>query len=374
MEKDERESAPQRLLSLDALRGFDMIFILGFAGVVSGLASWVFGGDGGWLAEQMRHAEWVGFRHHDTIFPLFIFLAGVSYPFSCAASRAKGLSTSAIVWKATRRMFALVLLGLVYNGILSFDFANQRWPSVLARIGIAWYGAAMLHLFVRSFKARAVIAVLLLVGYWALCFFLVAPDAPDGTGPFSDAGCFVGYVDRLLLPGKFAGRYFDAEGIMSVISAVPLAMAGMFAGELVRTNSASGGRNALILAGAAAAFAVATFAWMPWCPVIKRMWTPTFITASVAYSCAMFALFYWVVDVRRWRWWVFPFQIVGMNAIAAYMFRRIVPVEPIAKFIFGGLVSFAPDAGAKMLNAAASLAVIWLFLWFLHRKSIFLKV
>ena len=363
-----------RLWSLDALRGFDMMFLMGFGGIVYELSALVCGTNEGWLGLQMKHVAWEGFRHHDTIFPLFIFLSGVSFPFSHAAAVARGLGRRAVVLKATKRLLLLFLLGLVYNGALSLDVDRIRYASVLARIGCAWYGAAILYLLVKSVRWRLAISVALLVGYWAVCFFLTAPDAPTGAGPFSEAGCFVGYVDRLLLPGKFASKHLDPEGLLSVSPSVSLAMSGMFAGELVAKKGLAGGRKAALLAAASAILLVVTLLWMPWCPVVKKIWTPTFVTASAAYSFALFALFYWVVDVLGFRRWTFPLRVIGMNAITVYLLYRIVPVRDVARFFFGGVISLFPGAFSHLLLNVAILSTGWLILLFLYRKGAFLKV
>lgn len=373
MEKPMKDNAG-RLLSLDALRGFDMFFLIGFGGILFELSALVSGTRDAWLGLQMKHVAWEGFRQHDTIFPLFIFLAGVSFPFSHAASLARGLGRGSIVLKATKRLVLLFLLGLVYNGALALDFDKIRWASVLARIGCAWYGAALLYLFVRSVRVCAMMALGLLVGYWAVCFFLMAPDAVEGATSFSEAGCFTGYVDRLFLPGRFAGKHLDPEGLLSVFPSVSLAMSGMFAGELVASRNVSGNRKALLLFGGAVVFAAVTFAWQPWCPIIKKIWTPTFITASIAYSLALFALFYWVVDVLGFRRWTFPFRVIGMNAITIYLLYRIVPVPAVAKFFFGGVISLFPDSYAGILTNLSILCVGWSVLFFLYRKKTFLRV
>lgn len=351
-----------------------MMFLMGFSGVVYGLSALIAGTNDNWLGQQMHHVPWEGFRQRDTIFPLFIFLAGVSFPFSCSAAFARGVGRGGVALKALKRMVLLFLLGLVYNGALQLDPDKIRYASVLARIGCAWFGAAMLYLFVKGPLVRFVIALSVLVGYWAVCFFVGAPDAPAGAGTFSEAGCFTGYVDRLLLPGKCAGKHLDPEGILSVLPSISLAMFGVAAGELVSRKDLSGNRKAALLAGAAIVSAAVTFAWMPWCPVIKKIWTPTFITASVAYSAALFALFYWIVDVRGFRSWTFPLRVIGMNAITVYLFYRIVSVSSIAKFFFGGVISLFPDQVSGLLLNVAILSTGWMVLYFLYRKNVFLKV
>ncbi len=365
---------PERLLSLDALRGFDMMFLMGMGGMLYELSALMCGTHDGWLGLQMKHVAWEGFRHHDTIFPLFIFLAGVSFPFSCAAATARGVMRGGLVLKATKRLMLLFLLGLVYNGVFALDFGNIRYASVLARIGCAWYGAALLHLFVKELKIRFLIAAVMLAGYWAICFFMVAPDAPAGAGAFSEEGCFAGYVDRLFLPGRFAGKHLDPEGIISVFPSISLAMSGMFTGELVSSKRFSGNRKTLMLLASSATMLLVTLLWMPWCPIIKKIWTPTFITASVAYSLALFAVFYWIVDVMKFRLWTFPLRVIGMNAITVYLLYKIVSISDTAKFFFGGVISFFPVAFSPLLLNAAILSTGWLILLFLYRKGIFLRV
>ena len=163
MEKQKQQ--PQRLQSLDALRGFDMLFIMGGASLFVALATLFPNPFFQAIAGQMEHVEWNGLAHHDTIFPLFLFIAGISFPFSLEKQRGKGMTEGAIYKKIVRRGITLVFLGLVYNGLLSFEFDHLRCASVLARIGLGWMFAALL--FVRfGWKARAGITVLILVGYW----------------------------------------------------------------------------------------------------------------------------------------------------------------------------------------------------------------
>lgn len=153
-----------RLLSLDALRGFDMLFIMGLAALVTDICALFPAGSGCQIAQNMLHAEWDGLRHHDTIFPLFLFIAGASFPFSYAKQTASGISARNIYLRIIKRALILIALGVVYNGFFNLDFENLRIASVLGRIGTAWAIAAVLFI---NFKptARAVIASLILIGY-----------------------------------------------------------------------------------------------------------------------------------------------------------------------------------------------------------------
>ncbi|MGM9760610.1 MAG: acyltransferase family protein, partial [Parabacteroides sp.] len=210
--------ATRRLQSLDALRGFDMLFIMGGAAFFVALATLFPCSFFEAIAEQMEHVEWNGLQHHDTIFPLFLFIAGISFPFSLEKQRLQGKSEAAIYQKIIRRGITLVLLGCIYNGLLDFDFAHQRYASVLGRIGLAWMFAALL--FVRcGVRARVATVAVLLVGYWLLLAFVPAPDG-GGADLFSMEGCLVGYVDRLLLPGRLHKVIHDPEGLLSTVPAI----------------------------------------------------------------------------------------------------------------------------------------------------------
>ena len=172
-------------MSLDALRGFDMLFIMGFASLVVAVCGLWPSAVTDAAAASMSHVAWDGFAHHDTIFPLFLFIAGVSFPYSVAKQRAGGMSEGRIYAKIVRRGLTLVVLGMVYNGLFKLDFENLRIASVLGRIGLAWSIAAVLYLNF-GVKTRAAIAVAVLAGYGALSALVAAPDAA-GAGPLTFA-------------------------------------------------------------------------------------------------------------------------------------------------------------------------------------------
>ena len=365
-----------RLASLDALRGFDMLFIIGLSSLIVAICKLFPGGADSWLATQMTHVSWDGLRHHDTIFPLFLFIAGISFPFSYAKQREKGVPRWKTYLKIIRRALVLVLLGLICNGLLKFQFSSLRFCSVLGRIGLAWMFAALLFI---NFKpsVRAVIAVVLLVGYWLLLRFVPAPDAPAGAGPFSFEGNLVGYVDRCLFPGhlyKGDGGVFDPEGTLSTIPAVVTAMLGMFTGEWVRRKDLSGGRKTLWMVAAAAVLLVLGLVWSQWFPLNKKLWSSSFVLVVGAYSLALFALFYWIIDVKGWKKWAFPLIVVGMNSIAIFMLPRIIDFRHATDFFLEGLCGLMSPLWAKAVWYLGFLALNWLFLYFLYKKKVFLKV
>lgn len=368
-------AASQRLLSLDALRGFDMLFIMGFAGLITALCKLCPGEFSGWLSAQMGHASWDGFFHHDTIFPLFLFIAGISFPFSLAKQRSKGLGERSIYLKVIRRGLTLVVLGLVYNGLFKLDLATLRLPSVLGRIGLAWMFAALLFINFRL-RTRIAIAAVILVGYSLVLQFVAAPDA-GGAGPLTVEGNIVGYIDRIVMPSHLlGGKGFDPEGLLSTLPAIVTAMLGMFTGEFVRRSEeqTSGGRKALYMVAGAVVLLVLALGWDTFQPINKKLWTPAFVCAAGAYSMAMFALFYYIIDVLKWRRWTYFFKVIGVNSITIYMVQRIVNVGSTSQFFFGGLASKFPPEVSAVILAAGYIAVCWLLLWFLDRQKIYLKV
>ena len=363
-----------RLYSLDALRGFDMLFIMGFSGFVIALCALSDSAFAGWLAQQMRHVEWNGLAHHDTIFPLFLFVAGVSFPFSLAAQRAKGLSQWQIHRKILIRAVTLIALGVVYNGFFKLDFENLRIASVLGRIGIAWALAALLYIHC-GVKGRVAVAAAILLGYWGLSM-IVAPDAVAGADSLSKEGCLVGYIDRLMLPGRLIYGTFDPEGLLSTLPAVVTAMLGNFAGEWVRQpeQKVSGGRKAAMMAAAGVVMAIVAWAWNFVLPTNKMLWSSSFVLAVGSYSLLMFALFYYIIDVRGWRRWTLFFRVIGLNSITIYMAQRFIDFKKVAQFFLGGVAGMCPEDWSKVILTGGYVLACWLMLYFLYKKDTFLKV
>ncbi len=365
----------ERLMSLDALRGFDMLFIMGFSGLVAALCALWPNAFTDAVARSMDHVDWDGLAHHDTIFPLFLFIAGVSFPFSLSKQQAGGASRSRIVGRIVRRGLTLVVLGMVYNGLLQFDFASLRVASVLGRIGVAWMFAALLHLYCGT-RTRIALAAGILIGYSLLLGSVTAPDAPAGASPLSFEGNLAGWVDRQWLPGRVLYGTLDPEGLLSTLPAVVSAMFGMFTGEylLTRRRRMPGGRIALWMAAAAVAVTLAGVVWSCWIPINKKLWSSSFTCVVTGYSLGMFTLFYYLIDVRGWRRWTLFFRVIGLNSITIYMAQRIVGFGRISDFFVGGIASKCPEQIAAVVSSAGYIAVCWLFLYFLYQKKTFLKV
>jgi predicted acyltransferase len=369
------ETKSQRLQSLDALRGFDMFWIIGGNGIFTGLATLTGFSVLEWWAGQLTHVEWNGFAFYDMIFPLFLFIAGISFPFSVEKNRQKGFNHRSLYLKIVKRGLLLVLLGLIYSGLLKFDFANLRCASVLGRIGLAWMFAALIFMNTGT-KFRMVWCAGLLVFYWLLLTFVPAPDYP-GAECFSPEGNFTSYFDRMFLPGKLYKGIHDPEGILGTIPAISTALMGMLTGQFVMNRKKDGlsetGKTVYMLV-CGVVLVITGLLWNVVFPINKNLWTSSFVCFVGGLSLLLFSLFYYVIDVRGYRKWSFFFRIIGLNSITVYMAQRIINFRYTSDFLFGGFVGLFPENWGPFLNSAIYVSVCWLFLYFLYKQKIFLKV
>ncbi len=363
-----------RLLSLDALRGFDMLFIMGFSELIINLCQLFPSELSIKLVHHMHHVSWDGLTHHDTIFPLFLFLAGVSFPFSLSKQKSQGISSLQIHQKILKRGIMLIFLGCIYNGLLQFDFAHMRYASVLGRIGLAWMFAALITIHTNS-KTRISILFSILVGYWILLYFFPAPDTPS-LSPFSRGGNLAGYIDRHFLPGVLHGQNFDPEGILSTLPAIGTALLGIFAGELIQSNQTryTPLRKSLILALCGILLLSIGLYWNKAFPINKNLWSSSFVCVVGGYSYLIFSLFYYLIDVKGWHSWTFPLRVIGMNSITIYLAQEIINFNQINEFFLGGTISLFNKTISPVIYNIGYITVCWLFLWFLYKKQIFLKV
>jgi predicted acyltransferase len=361
----------ERLSSLDALRGFDMFWIMGgealfiALGAATGLP-WL-----QWWAEQMEHVPWHGFHFYDMIFPLFLFIAGVSFPFSLAkrANDHKSLYRHII-----QRGLVLVLLGIIYNNAVRFNFAEMRYASVLGRIGLAWMLAALI--FMNAGKHfRIVWTIALLLIYWALLAFFPARDL-GVFDPYSMEGSLVGYIDRHLCPGKLYLGIHDPEGILSTLPAISTALLGMLTGSFVRSEywQTKLWIKALVMIVAGVLLLSIGKLWDVVFPINKNLWTSSFVCWVGGLSLLLFAVFYLVMDVWGFKAWAFPFVVIGINSITIYMAQQLIQFGHTADFLFGGFTQMAAEPWKPVISALGYVITCWFFLYFLYKKKIFLKV
>lgn len=326
--------------------------------------------------KSFGHVPWEGLQFMDTVFPTFLFMAGASFPFSCAKSLGRGMTRGQVARRALRRGITLMLLGLVYGGFLMrLDFAHFRIPSVLGYIGFGWMVAAWIYLYVRSARIRIGVALGILAAVTLVFGFVPAPDVAADAVKFSPdwhLGC---WLDRTLIGNHILNPKFDNEGFGGLLCTIVTAMLGMFAGEIVRAGGTKAtGRKMVRLLICAAACLVSGLALSMFYPIVKNLWSPSFVLVVGGYSFAMFALFYWIIDVKGCSKWCFFFQVIGMNSITIYLLMRVVAFAAISKFFFSGLAGLGSADWSRFVIVSGQVAVEWLVLLFLYRKGVFLRV
>jgi predicted acyltransferase len=365
----------KRLYSLDALRGFDMFWIMGGEGIFIVLASLTGWPVFKWWAEQLEHVPWHGFHAYDMIFPLFLFIAGISFPFSLAKRESMNESRKKTYSHIISRGFILVLLGILYNNGIKFDFENMRYCSVLGRIGLAWMFAALIFMNT-NLRFRIVWFWGILLVYWFLLLLFPAHDL-GATDPFSMQGNLASYIDRLLLPGTFCCYEIgDNEGLLSTLPAICTALLGMFTGQFVMSQYLNNKplRKVFYMIISAICLMIIGQVWNLAFPINKNLWSSSFVCFVGGLSLLLFSIFYLIIDVWQLKKWTLFFVVIGMNPITIYLTERIVNFRSANKFFFGGITDLLPEAWAPLIEGIGITAIAWVFLYILYKKKIFLKI
>lgn len=371
----------ERLLSLDALRGFDMMWIISGEIIVHALAKASGDPVSTWMSCQLQHTPWNGFTFYDMIFPLFIFIAGISMPFSLGRKtegktgdelkKAKKEAYGALI----KRTVILILLGMMVNKALQFnDYEHTRFASVLGRIALSCFLAAIIFL---NFKLRnqIIIFISILIGYCLLMLFIPAPGF--GAGVLTPEGNLSAYIDQLFLPGKLHRVVYDPEGILSTIPAVATALLGVFTGQFLRFESAtlSKLKKGLIMGAAGIIFLILGLIWDTFFPINKNMWTSSFVLFAGGWSLLLLSAFYLIIDVWGLKKWSIAFVWIGTNSILIYMASHgVVNFESTSQFIFGGLIKNLPELWQEVWIGCGILLIQLVLLGFLYKKKWFLKV
>ncbi len=369
MSNEQQNLISRRLVSVDALRGFDMFWIIGGGTIFESLVEVYNHPVTETIHNQLHHVEWKGFHFEDLIFPLFLFIVGVVLPFSITRRVERGHSRTLLYLHILKRSAVIILLGLIFNELLRFDWAQMRWPGVLQRIGLCYFFAAIIVVHTK-WRTQAVIVAVVLILYWLAMMLIPVPNY--GAGNLTMEGCLSSYIDQQLIPGELYYGYGDNEGLISTLPAICTVLLGTLAGHWLRSNR-SGNRKAAGLAIAGVVSLLVGLLWSLIFPIIKIIWTSSYVLFSGGWCLLLLALFYWIIDVKGYRKWAFFFIVIGMNPITIYFLQRFVDFNGIAEFFFLGLAGHAELFKPLILPFGVLLAK-WLFLWFLHRHRIFFKV
>jgi predicted acyltransferase len=369
---DDINAAPTRLFSLDSLRGFDMFWIMGGEEIFHGMAKATGSPFWGAIANQFTHPDWNGFHLYDLIFPLFLFMAGVSTPFSVGRELEKGKTRQQLLLRVIKRAFILVLLGLVVNnGIKIMPISEIRFPSVLGRIGIAYMFANIIYLYSKE-RWQMFWFAFFIIGYWLLLKFTSAPGFP--IGDLTMKGNFASYVDRSILPGRLYLGIHDPEGLFSTIPAISTGILGILTGILLKKGGITQMRKVAIMSAVGVIFLILAQIWNLDFPINKNLWTSSFVLHVGGLSLLLMALFYYIIDVKGYKKWAFYFRVIGMNSILIYISGHFIKWDYTNEGFFGWIGQLVGDPFNIVVMAICYVMVKWVFLYYLYTKKTFLRV
>ncbi len=375
-----------RLLSLDAFRGATI------AGMI------LVNNPGTWSAAypQLLHAPWNGWTFTDWIFPFFLFIVGVAMVFSFAKRKETGANKKDLYVQILKRSAKIFMLGLFLNGVPfgllfghQFDIGTMRIPGVLQRIAVCFLIVGFLYLNT-NLKQQIWILLGLLAGYWAMLKLIPIPGY--GAGVLEPLGNLAWYVDSKLLAGHtWSGAPapgFDPEGIVSTLGAIATTLAGVLAGYWLRSSAGKAEKTAWMFVGGNLLL-LAGIVMDIWLPVNKNLWTSSYVVLMAGWSLVCLATFYWLIDVKGYTAWAKPAIIYGMNAIAVFVLSGVVArflglikvsrvdgtATSLKSYIFENIyLAVASPINASLLFAITFIVVMYLFVWVLWKKKIFIKV
>ena len=353
-----------RLMSLDALRGFDMFWIIGGEWIFKALRDISDTQVTQHIYVQLTHVEWEGFHFYDLIYPLFLFIIGVTLPFALTRRKQMQQSRYSIYLKIFRRSVLLILLGSIPSGLLYFD----GWPhlgGVLAHIGLCYFFAAPIIMHT-EWRTRAVMVIGFLLLYWMASALIPVPG--HGAGVYTEEGSLASFIDSQFISGRLWN-----EGPTSILSGICIILWGSLAGNWLRSGQTAE-RKAVMLALSGILCIILGYLWGFSFPIIKRVvWSSSYVTLACGWSLLFLAIFYWIMDVKGYRKWAFFFIVIGTNAITIYFLQDVVNFHDIADLFFRGI---SENAGIlqPLILPVGVIAIKWLFLLFLYRHRLFFKV
>ncbi|NHZ89711.1 hypothetical protein F2P45_11910 [Massilia sp. CCM 8733] len=373
-------TAPARLTSLDAFRGFTIAAMT----LVNNPGDWAH------LYSQLAHAQWHGWTFTDWIFPFFLFIGGVSMAFSLGRLAAAGADKPALLRKLAVRAGIIFLIGLALNLIPGADLSTVRIPGVLQRIAMCTLLAAPIVLYF-SWRQQVLWIIGLLALYSVL--MLLVPVPGIGAGVLEPGQDFGAYIDRLLLDGHLwpQSKTWDPEGLLSTIPALCSQLLGVLAGRWLLSNHSRSEQTVWMLLAGLALLWIGAMLDVILMPINKSLWTPSFCLFMTGWALIVFSSFYWLLDANPHAAirtaaarWSTPLIIYGMNALFIFAFSGL--VSKMLGFIAPGGVSLAArlyaqvsalgvsPVNSSLLYALLFNAAMFLIAWGMWRKKWFVKV
>jgi predicted acyltransferase len=358
-----------RIASVDALRGFDLFWIIGAEAILKSLDKIFQSPATGFIVTQLNHVKWEGFRFYDLIMPLFLFIVGVSMPFSFRQRLAKTPSKPALWPHIIKRVLLLWILGMAVQG----NLFHWTWPDIkfysntLQAIASGYLIASALILYFKV-SWQVLGTVLLMLVYWILLTFVPVPGF--GAGIITPEGNFAIYIDKLLLGSFQDGTTYS--WIVSSLNFGATTMVGVFAGYLLQSEIKTI-KKVLYLAAAGTVLIMLASFWNIWHPSIKHIWTSSFVLLSGGLCLFSLSLFLWLVDHLNFKRGFTFFTIIGMNAIFAYCASHLFDFRIVADVFVGGLKDHTGN-WFGFIRAIGGFGVLYFILWQMYKRKIFVKI
>lgn len=362
-------SKEERILSIDVLRGFDMLMIIFadrfFYHLHEGAQlPWT-----GFLALQFEHPEWLGFHFYDIIMPLFLFLVGAVIPYSISARVQQQTGRKRLYRRIFRRVLILFVLGWIVQGnLLAWDLDQFKiFSNTLQAIAVGYLFSALAYIHLKP-KDQYILFAACLIVYALVQAFLPVPGS--GRSILEPDKNFAIYFDRLVF-----GRFDDGlqyTWLLSGLGFTATTLSGLFAGELIKSDRSRKQVALLLLLIGLSSFAVGLI-WGIWHPIVKKIWSSSFVLFSSGLCFMLLSGFYWLIDVKRIRGWIFPLRVIGMNAITAYVLSHVIDFSEIANFLLFGTEQFL-GSYYEAVSILGGAAILYWLLWYMYRNGSFVKV
>ncbi len=362
-------SAVGRIESVDALRGFDMFWIIGGEYIIKSLDSAVHSPATSFLSNQLDHVEWTGFRFYDIIMPLFLFIVGVSIPFSYKRRLEKDPNKSHLWKHIIRRFIILWILGMAVQGnLLGYDFSQFKFYSnTLQAIASGYLIASIVILYLRL-NWQVITAGILLFVYWMVLMLVPIPGI--GAGAFTPHDNFAIYLDKLVFGSFQDGTTYS--WILSSLNFGVTVLLGVFTGYFLQSDYSKLKKIYYLVLGGFGLIVLALL-WNIWLPIVKHIWTSSFVLFAGGISVLLVALFSWMVDYMKWKKAFSFFIVIGMNAIFAYMAAHLFDWGLIADVFLKGLEKYV-GSYYGFIRAIGGFSILYFILYLMYRNKIFIKI
>ncbi len=366
-----------RLVSLDVFRG---ITIAGMV-LVNNPGTWEH------IYWPLEHAQWHGWTPTDLVFPFFLFIVGVAITLAFRSRVESGRSARDLYLKVVKRTLIIFGIGLFLNAFPYFGLSELRIPGVLQRIAVCYFFASIIFLTTKI-RMQVAITIALLLGYWFLVKFI--PASGFAVGDLTKEGSLPSFIDRVVF-GRHVwaqAKVYDPEGLLSTIPALATTLIGVLTGHWLRSKKSAYEKVAGLFVAGGICVAVG-WAWNPFFPINKALWTSSYVLFTGGLALQFLALCYWVIDIKGYRRWAKPFEIFGLNAIALYVVADLIAVLlglinvtgsdgskiSLGSWIYENLfASWASPVNASLAFAITFVLVCLGLMWILYRRKIFIKI